>query len=51
MDAIFFFAAHAFMLTREMDAIKRREWRIFPLASRLDDSRGYWVFTAVHVPF
>jgi hypothetical protein len=49
-DSIFFFVALAFMLTHEMDAIKCREWRIFPLTSRLDDSRGYWVFTAVHVP-
>jgi hypothetical protein len=50
MDPPFFFVALAFMLTHEMDAIKRREWRIFPLTSRLDDDRGYRVFTAVHVP-
>ena len=47
MDAPFFFVALAFILTHEMDAIKCREWRIFPLTSRLDDSRGYLVFTAV----
>jgi len=50
MNSLFFFVALSLMLTHEMDAIKCREWRIFPLTSRLDDSRGYWVFTAVHVP-
>ncbi len=50
MNSFFFFVGLAFMLTHEMDAIKCREWRIFPLTSRLDDSRGYLVFTAVHVP-
>jgi hypothetical protein len=50
MDSPLFFVALAFMLTHEMDAIKQREWRIFPLTSWLDDDRGYLVFTAVHVP-
>lgn len=49
-DSLFFFVALAFMLTHEMDAVKQREWRIFPLTSRLDDRWGYRVFTAVHVP-
>jgi hypothetical protein len=50
MDTIFFFVALAFMFAHEMDAIMCREWRIFPLTSRLDDKHGYLVFTAVHVP-
>lgn len=45
-----FFLALACLLTHEMDAVRCREWRIFPLTSRLDDRWGYRVFTAVHVP-
>lgn len=46
----FFFVGLAFILAHEMDAVKRHEWRIFPLLSRLDDARGYLVYTALHVP-
>lgn len=46
----FFFLGVAFILTHEMDAIRCREWAIFPLLSRLDDQAGFVVFTAVHVP-
>ena len=48
--SFFFLVALAFMLAHEMDAIRRHEWAIFPLLSRLDERRGYWVFTAVHIP-
>ena len=47
---IFFFVGLAFILTHEMDAIKAREWTIFPLLAKLDDKTGYLVFTAVHIP-
>jgi len=46
----FFFMALAFILTHEMDAVKAREWVIFPGLSRLDDKTGYCVFTLLHVP-
>lgn len=45
-----FFVGLAFILVHEMDAIKQHEWRIFPPTMMLDDAKGYWVFTAVHVP-
>jgi hypothetical protein len=38
------------MLVHEMDAVRCREWAIFPLLARLDEKTGYVVFTAVHVP-
>lgn len=46
----FFWVGLAFILTHEMDAVQRHEWRIFPLTFWLDDKWGYWAFTGVHVP-
>ena len=51
MDShFFFFIALAFILTHEMDAVRVREWTIFPLLNRLDEKTGYTVFVAAHVP-
>lgn len=48
---LFLLIAFSLLLTHEMDAVRRREWRIFPLLRRIaDDARGYTVFTAIHVP-
>ena len=48
---ILFFTAFSCLLTHEMDAIRRHEWKIFPLLARLkNDERGYLIFTAVHIP-
>lgn len=47
---LLFFLGLSLLLTHEMDAIRRREWRIFPLTARLGDRAGYLVFTAAHVP-
>jgi hypothetical protein len=47
---LFFLVGFAFLLTHEMDAIKCKEWRIFPVTNRMADEAGYAVFTAVHVP-
>ncbi len=47
---IFFFVGLSFILTHEMDAIKSREWTIFPLIARLDEKTGYIVFTTAHIP-
>jgi len=33
-----------------MDAIRCKEWRVFPITSRMDDEVGYLVFTSAHVP-
>ncbi len=47
---IFFFVGLSFILTHEMDAIKSREWVMFPLTSRLDEKTGYLVFIIAHIP-
>ena len=47
---MFFWIAFSFLLTHEMDAVRRHEWNIFPLLARLtDDERGYTLFTAMHI--
>jgi hypothetical protein len=33
-----------------MDAIKQKEWTIFPFTAGLTDRLGYYVFTGIHVP-
>jgi len=40
----------AFILTHELDAMRCREWRIFPGLSSLDDRTGELAFLALHVP-
>lgn len=40
----------SFMLLHEMDAIRCKEWRIFPGLSLLDDKMGYTVFILAHIP-
>jgi hypothetical protein len=50
MDHLFFFVGLSCILTHEMDAIRCREWRIFPLLDRLSDQSGYVVFVLLHVP-
>jgi hypothetical protein len=47
---IFFLLTLSFLFIHEMDAIRCREWTIFPLLSRLKDETGYLVFTAAHLP-
>lgn len=46
----FYFCMLAFLLTHELDAIKRHEWRVLPLTSFLPDSVGEQVFIWAHIP-
>jgi hypothetical protein len=49
-DHIFFFFAFGFLLTHELDAIRCKEWLMFPLTAWLDDERGYVAFMVLHIP-
>ena len=49
-ENFFFWTGFSTLLVHEMDAVRLKEWRILPLLSRLDDRRGFAVFTLVHVP-
>ena len=50
MEPHFFFVGLSLILTHELDAVKQREWRIFPLTSWLPEGWSYFVFTALHIP-
>ncbi len=46
----FFLMGLSLILIHEMDAIRCKEWRIFPLLSKLDDKTGQMVFILAHIP-
>ena len=48
---ILFFLALSLLLTHEMDAVRRSEWKVFPLLAQIsDDTRAYKLFTTIHIP-
>jgi hypothetical protein len=47
---LFFYVALSFLTLHEMDAMRCREWRIFPLLSLLTDKLGQTIFLFAHVP-
>ena len=49
LDLVYYLMVGAFF-THELDAIKRREWRILPLTSFLPDRIGEQTFIWFHVP-
>lgn len=49
MDTVFYLGL-SFILLHEMDAVDKKEWRIFPGLNRLSDDWGYKVFVAAHLP-
>jgi len=50
MQHVLFYLGLSFILMHEMDAVRCREWRIFPGLSRLDDKTGFAAFMLAHVP-
>jgi hypothetical protein len=46
----FFYPALVFIILHEMDAVRCREWRIFPGLSLLPDKTGQLVFMLAHLP-
>jgi hypothetical protein len=50
IEHLFFFIGLAFLLTHELDAIRRKEWRLFVFLSNLEEERAFRIFTALHVP-
>lgn len=49
-EHIFFYLGLSFLVMHEMDAIRCKEWRIFPGLSMLSDKVGHIVFIFAHVP-
>ncbi len=50
MDLDYFLLGITFILMHEMDAIRCREWQIFPGLSLFDDKIGLIAFVFLHVP-
>lgn len=46
----FFYLGLCFILMHEMDAIRCREWSIFPGLSLLNDKLGFQLFMFLHIP-
>lgn len=47
---LFFYVGLSFIFLHEMDAIRCREWRIFPGLSLLNERLGFIVFMWAHLP-
>jgi len=47
---IFFYLGLSLLTIHEMDAIRCREWRIFPGLSLLSDKLGHIIFVFAHIP-
>lgn len=45
-----FYLALSLLFIHEMDAVRCKEWRIFPLLSLLNDKVGFQVFMLAHIP-
>ena len=50
MAEFYFWSMLAVLLTHELDAIRRHEWRIMPLINLLSDKAGEQTFIWSHVP-
>lgn len=48
--SIFFLLGLSFITIHEMDAIRCKEWRIFPGLSMLNDKLGHVLFVFAHIP-
>jgi hypothetical protein len=47
---LLFHLALTFILLHEMDAVRCKEWRIFPGLSLLNDFWGFRIFVLAHIP-
>ncbi len=47
---MFFYVGLSLLIIHEMDAIRCKEWRLFPGLSLLNDKLGFMVFTIAHIP-
>jgi len=47
---LIFYTGLSLLLTHELDAIKRHEWRLFPGLSNLNEKISYQLFIVLHIP-
>ena len=48
--SLIFMLELALLFTHEMDAIRRKEWRMFIVLKDMADEKAYWLFTLLHIP-
>lgn len=47
---VIFYLGLSFFTMHEMDAVRCKEWRIFPGLTSLDDKWGFLIFMLAHIP-
>jgi cytochrome bd-type quinol oxidase subunit 1 len=50
MSDILFYLILGFLFTHELDAIQRREWRLFFFLAPFGDAVAFRLFTLLHIP-
>lgn len=50
MEHSLFFIGLSLLTVHEMDAIRCKEWKIFPGLSLLSNHTGQWIFILAHIP-
>ncbi len=50
MEHLYFYIGLTFISAHELDAIRCREWKIFPVLSLLTDKFGQLIFIFAHIP-
>ena len=50
MEDLYFYIGLTLILTHELDAIRLKEWTVFPILSSLNVNLGFKIFTILHIP-
>jgi hypothetical protein len=50
MEIHFFYIGLATLFVHEMDAVRYKEWKMFPVLSKVQDNIAYYIFTGLHLP-
>ncbi len=50
MNDLIFYSGLSFIMLHEMDAIRCKEWRIFPGLSLINEKLGFILFMFLHIP-
>lgn len=45
-----FYIGLSLFLIHEMDAVRNKEWKMFPILSSLSEKQGYIIFVSFHIP-
>jgi hypothetical protein len=50
MELDFFYLGVIFFIVHELDAMRCREWEIFPILSKLPENKARKIFIVAHIP-